>query len=108
MELAGILLGAILVGSFMAVATGVIVVVGLLEVLRGTGVQAQPPISRASIRARQRRVDARLRARYLSRARATIDELQAVEPVPAEDHGRTDDPAAAWSQPAVFVADSAT
>ena len=108
MELAGILLGAILVGSFIAVATGVIAVVGLLQVLRDAGVQAQPPISRASIRARQRDVDARLRARYLSRARAPSVKLPAVEPVPPEDHGRTDDPVAAWSQPAVFVADSAT
>ncbi|HET6744408.1 MAG TPA: hypothetical protein VFH90_00980 [Candidatus Limnocylindria bacterium] len=67
MEAAGVFLAAILVGGAIAVTTGVIAVVGLLQALRSTGLHHEPPRSATSITARQRAVDARLRARYLQR-----------------------------------------
>jgi hypothetical protein len=67
MDAAGFFLGVILVGGGIAMATGVIAVVGLLQALRGTGLHRDPPLTATSITARQRAVDARLRARYLQR-----------------------------------------
>ena len=67
MDAAGVFLGAILVGGGIAMATGVVAIVGLLQALRGTGLRSDPPLSATSITARQRAVDARLRARYLQR-----------------------------------------
>ena len=67
MDAAGVFLGAILVGGGIATATGAIAVVGLLQLLRGTGLHREPPLTATSITTRQRAVDARLRARYLQR-----------------------------------------
>jgi hypothetical protein len=92
MGAAGIFLGAILIGGFIAIATGVIAVAGLLQALRGTGLRREPPLTTTSIAARQRAVDARLRARYLARrpptaawegpVSATIEEGRHFMPVP--------------------------
>ena len=67
MDIAGILLASILVGGFIAVATGVVAILGMLQLAGGGGIRHLPPETRTSIIARQRDVDARLRARYLQR-----------------------------------------
>lgn len=92
MSAAGIFLGAILIGGLIAIATGVIATVGLLQMLRGAGLHHEPPISATSITARQRAVDARLRARYLQRHPrsrppdfAAPEPVNGLEPVPSLD-----------------------
>jgi hypothetical protein len=95
MDLAGILLGAILAGGFIAIGTGIVAIVGLLQVVGAAGIQREPPVASGSITARERAVDARLRARYLERhaARPLIGLAPgdpADEPSPADVHGMAD------------------
>ena len=100
MDLAAILRASILIGGFIAAVTGVFAVVGVLQLLKGAGIDRQPPISRSSIIARQRAVDARLRARYLQRRSARpVDARPTVEPPRPEAAAPADDVAAAWSEP---------
>jgi len=92
MDIAGILLASILVGGFIAIATGVAAILGMLQMAGGGGIRRLPPEASTSIIARQRAVDARLRARYLQRqsmprqAAASIGAPAVEEPVrqPAE------------------------
>ena len=84
MDAAGVFLGAILIGGFIAIATGVIATVGLLQMLRGAGLHHEPPVVATSIIARQRAVDARLRARYVQRHRAA-EHVEDREPVASLD-----------------------
>ena len=84
MDAAGVFLGAILLGGAIAIATGVIATVGLLQMLRGAGLHHEPPIAATSIIARQRAVDARLRARYLQRQRPA-EHVDDNAPVPSLD-----------------------
>jgi hypothetical protein len=106
MELAAILRAAILIGALIAAATGMIAVAGILQLLRGAGIDRRPPISRTSIVARQREVDARLRERYLQRRPARmLDTPPAVEPPQREAIDELDGVPASWSgsQPAVLI-----
>ena len=106
MDLAAILRAAILIGSFIAAATGVIAVAGTLQLLRGAGIDRPPPISQKSIVARQREVDARLRARYLQRRAAPrVDARPVSQPTQPETVGGAEDVPAAWSgsQPAILI-----
>jgi hypothetical protein len=110
MDLAAILLTAVLIGGFIAAATAVIAVVGVLQLLRGAGIHREPPISRTSIVMRQREVDARLRARYLQRRQVqALTALPAPEFFPDEGPAATEpvaEPVAAISaepQPATFI-----
>ena len=84
MDAAGVFLGAILIGGSIAIATGVIATVGLLRMLCGAGLHRKPPSAATSILARQRAVDARLRARYLQRQRP-VEHVDDNEPVPSLD-----------------------
>ena len=93
MDIAGILLASILVGGLIAIATGVVAILGMLQMASGGGIRHLPPETRTSIIARQRAVDARLRTRYLQRqamlprAPATIGPLAPellTEPQPDE------------------------
>jgi hypothetical protein len=106
MDLAGILRAAIFIGGFIAAATGVIAVVGVLQLLRGAGIDRMPPISRTSIVAHQREVDARLRARYLQRRPARpVDARPAGQLPKVEAVDGADDVPATWSgsQPAILT-----
>jgi hypothetical protein len=86
MEAAGVFLVAILVGGAIAITTGLIAVVGLLQTMRSTGLQHEPPRSATSITARQRDVDARLRARYLQRQIGSRPQEDSThEPLPAPE-----------------------
>jgi hypothetical protein len=81
MPAAGVLLASILVGGAIAIATGVIAFAGILQVLRGAGIHRQPPVAAMSITARQRAIDARLRARYLARHAPTREPTEEAAPV---------------------------
>jgi hypothetical protein len=74
MDIASILLASILVGGFIAIATGVAAILGMLQIASGGGLRHLPPETSASIIARQRAIDARLRARYLQRQRMARQE----------------------------------
>jgi hypothetical protein len=106
MDLAGIFRATILIGGFIAVATGGIAAVAILQLLRGAGVDRRPPISRTSIVSRQHAIDARLRARYLQHhpIQTVGTPVLAEMPQPEAVDG-ADDVAASWadSQPAVLI-----
>jgi hypothetical protein len=80
MDVGGILLGSILVGGSIAVATGLIAVVGVLQVAGSAGLHEPPPMA-SGILARQRAVDARLRERYMQR-QGWPDQWRATPEVP--------------------------
>lgn len=82
MDIAGILLASILVGGFIAIATGVVAILGMLQLAGGGGIRHLPPETRTSIIARQRDVDARLRARYLQRQVALQQAAATIGPEP--------------------------
>jgi hypothetical protein len=80
MDLAGILLASILIGGFIAIGTGAVAIVGVLQVLGGAGLRREPPPASGSITERQRHVDARLRARYLERHRTPRGAMSMLTP----------------------------
>ena len=80
MDAAGIFLGAILIGGGIAIATGLVAVMGVLQVLRRAGLAHAPPLAAARIIARQQAVDARLRARYLARRAPRPEPVSVVIP----------------------------
>jgi hypothetical protein len=101
MDIAGILLASILIGGLIAIATGVVAILGMLQMASGGGIRRLPPETSASIVARQRAVDARLRARYLQRqpmARQALASIGASE-IEEPDDGQPEQPAAAMAPP---------
>jgi hypothetical protein len=99
-DVAAILLGAILIGGFIAIGTGLVAIVGVLQLAGGAGLHHEPPLTTSSITARQRQVDARLRARYMERRRPPFVAVPTViEIETAHDlHDET-----AWSPPSPIV-----